>query len=564
VHPAWAQAAAAILAEYHRSVSEAYLEQGIFQTASPGRDATGTNRAELTGASTYAPVLQQIEELEERRSSGASTIVVLGISFLLFFVAGAAFWSWETLLVLIPVLLFHECGHYIAMRVFGYRNVRMFFIPLFGAEVSGRHYNVPGWKKAMVSLAGPVPGILLGVVLGAVAVAIDRPWLMSASLMLLLLNGFNLLPFVPFDGGWVAHAILFCRHPVLDVGFRVIAALVLIAGGWALGTRLLPMIGILMLLGAPIAFRTAQVAVKMRKRGLAADPEGARIPREAACQIIDELKPVMAEKVTAKQMAQTTLRVYENANTQPPSLRATIGIGVAYVVSFLLACVALFVLMVVQEMVSGSSANVRSIAPRQSVVSTEMLSMESPGSKPPSGRSRNTVIAAFATRDKAKRTFAAVVHRHPVRSRAMLVGQTIFLDLPPGDERARKSSVRRLRLHWAGTTVAREPFDVPFTLECVAPTEQIAGQVEAAIQAFNDDPESSAAHAPWAPQARQADGTGEPGAERYSARMRVHRTGRRLVFEPLAFNSPYDGFVALLEWLEGRGCAEFYFGVGGE
>ena len=70
---------------------------------------------------------------------------------------------------LIPILLFHEFGHYVAMRVFGYQDLRMFFIPLFGAAVSGRHYNVPGWKKAIVSLAGPVPGIGLGVALGAVS-----------------------------------------------------------------------------------------------------------------------------------------------------------------------------------------------------------------------------------------------------------------------------------------------------------------------------------------------------------------------------------------------------------
>ena len=35
------------------------------------------------------------------------------------------------------------------MRLFRYSNVKMFFIPLLGAAVSGRHYNVPGWKKVV-------------------------------------------------------------------------------------------------------------------------------------------------------------------------------------------------------------------------------------------------------------------------------------------------------------------------------------------------------------------------------------------------------------------------------
>jgi len=44
----------------------------------------------------------------------------------------------------------------------------MFFVPLLGAAVMGRHYNVKGWQKAVVSLAGPVPGILVGLGLAAV------------------------------------------------------------------------------------------------------------------------------------------------------------------------------------------------------------------------------------------------------------------------------------------------------------------------------------------------------------------------------------------------------------
>jgi len=63
--------------------------------------------------------------------------------------------NWEFTAWLVPILFIHETGHWIAMRVFGYRNLRMFFIPLFGAAVMGRHWNVPGWKKA--SYRWPAP-----------------------------------------------------------------------------------------------------------------------------------------------------------------------------------------------------------------------------------------------------------------------------------------------------------------------------------------------------------------------------------------------------------------------
>ena len=41
--------------------------------------------------------------------------------------------SVEMLAILVGVLFVHELGHWVAMRVFGYRNLKMFFIPFFGA-----------------------------------------------------------------------------------------------------------------------------------------------------------------------------------------------------------------------------------------------------------------------------------------------------------------------------------------------------------------------------------------------------------------------------------------------
>src|SRR5262245_1742921 len=72
--------------------------------------------------------------------------------------------SGRALFILVSVLLFHEAGHYAGMRLFGYRDVRMFFIPFFGAAVSGKRGDVAAWKEGIVLLLGPVPGIVVGFV----------------------------------------------------------------------------------------------------------------------------------------------------------------------------------------------------------------------------------------------------------------------------------------------------------------------------------------------------------------------------------------------------------------
>ena len=71
--------------------------------------------------------------------------------------------------VLLGVLLFHELGHYAGMRLFGYRDVRMFFIPFFGAAVSGRREGVAAWKEAIVLLLERAKLVVEGA--GAVGVA---------------------------------------------------------------------------------------------------------------------------------------------------------------------------------------------------------------------------------------------------------------------------------------------------------------------------------------------------------------------------------------------------------
>ncbi len=61
-------------------------------------------------------------------------------------------------------MLLHEAGHFFAMKVFGYRDVRMFFVPFLGAFVSGSPYTISQRQRTVTLLAGPVPGILVGII----------------------------------------------------------------------------------------------------------------------------------------------------------------------------------------------------------------------------------------------------------------------------------------------------------------------------------------------------------------------------------------------------------------
>ena len=108
----------------------------------------------------------------------------------------------------IAVLFIHETGHLIGMKILGYRDVRMFFIPFFGAAVSGVQKNASSTQQAIVALLGPVPGIVLGIGCAMLFFRTANDLYAETASSLLFLNGFNLLPFHPLDGGRVLDALL--------------------------------------------------------------------------------------------------------------------------------------------------------------------------------------------------------------------------------------------------------------------------------------------------------------------------------------------------------------------
>jgi Zn-dependent protease len=292
-----------------------------------------------------AAVLTALERLQNQRPSWWGALGVLAVSLVLYTGASRTEQAWDGVWMLIGVLFFHELGHYVAMRIFRYRNVRMFFIPFFGAAVSGRHYNSAGWKKAVVALAGPLPGIVIAAPLGVAGLVLDQPLLVQLASLSLILNGFNLLPFLPLDGGWIVHAVLFVRHPVLDVVFRVLAALALIAVSSLIGSWILIAAGVLMLLGIPLAWRLARIAHDLGQRGvvaLALDADS--IPREAALPILVEVRKALPANASPAVLAQNVANVFETLNAYPPGALASVAILGVHAASFV-AAVVLIVLL---------------------------------------------------------------------------------------------------------------------------------------------------------------------------------------------------------------------------
>ena len=495
----------------------------------------------------HPDVLAELDKLQNRRSSWGAAILILVVSLGLFVGAGSRSWlkDREFLLVVVGILFFHELGHYLAMRLFRYRNLKMFFIPMLGAAVSGQHYNVPGWKKVIVALAGPVPGIAAGVALGVAGVVNDYdPLMLKTAVVALILNGLNLLPVLPLDGGHVVHSMFFSRHPLLDVAFRVAAAAVLILVNLRLGDRVLMILGVLMLISVPAAYRTARVARELRLSGLpTASPDSQTVPTDVAQVITDRVQAAFPKRTGNKMLARHVLSVYETVNARPPGILATLCFGTVHVAALLVAVVGAAVFVLAQQPGGLSRANLERMAraadrtAREPQIAFDPAALRTAGVAPAAGAAgdlplrprfahpeeaspqprHRVLVAHFDACPSAEAAFDSAAARLPVDAGLLLFGQTVLLALPPaiGDDVRRQwfgefeSQTRRVFVDADGAP--------PLRLRCAAPSEAAAVEIERELAGYLHVPlQTESLMPPW-----------HPGDPRTPAERQGHHAARR-------------------------------------
>nr|MBA3936373.1 site-2 protease family protein [Planctomycetota bacterium] len=297
------------------------------------RKQRGGARSVVPAAIEADAVLRQ-EEMVERRVPAGSWLWMFLLTMLAFIAtAPLAIGSNIPVPLILAILLFHEFGHFLAMRACGYRDTRIFFLPLFGAAASGRKKDATIPQQVLVSLMGPLPGIVLGLALLAAVHADRGSPLFQAGLMLVAINLFNLLPVLPLDGGQILCRVLFARRPWLDLVFRALAAVAMVALGIATSPILI-YLGIFLAIGL---VHHRQIA-RLRSR-IMRDPAIAGLAGEPLTEAVSAA--VAQDAVTGRALFPQRLRMVRDitaALAQPCISTGTrVALLGAYVGAFLLA-----------------------------------------------------------------------------------------------------------------------------------------------------------------------------------------------------------------------------------
>ncbi|MBN1208356.1 MAG: hypothetical protein JXB05_26080 [Myxococcaceae bacterium] len=239
--------------------------------------------------------------------------------------------TWKDVVMLVGVLLFHELGHWLGMRLFGFQDVKMFFIPFFGAAVSGRNVGAQAWKEALVLLLGPLPGIVLGAFLIFWGAVVKSPPVVGAGQLFLFINAFNLLPIAPLDGGRLFQLLLFSRHRYLELGFSVFAALAMLGLSLLLETWVLGILAVFMLIGLPRQAKILSIAGGLRASTRGVEREPAELDEPAMRSLYSVSAPLIPEGTAAEVRLTPHVRamreVHQRARMRPPSALASLGLG---------------------------------------------------------------------------------------------------------------------------------------------------------------------------------------------------------------------------------------------
>jgi stage IV sporulation protein FB len=162
------------------------------------------------------PVLAEKQSNNLTRS--LSSLLIYAVLFYVIFDRNIAY-----IAAVLLVLLIHEFGHFFAMKLYNYQNIKLFIIPLLGAFVSGKKHQVSQKQMSIIILAGPVPGIIVGTVLYMMNKEYNNETLRMLSNVFIFINVFNLLPVFPLDGGRLLENLFIKNNHGIRMVFTILS-----------------------------------------------------------------------------------------------------------------------------------------------------------------------------------------------------------------------------------------------------------------------------------------------------------------------------------------------------
>lgn len=457
-----------------------------------------------------APVLRELIKQESRKWSLTATLTLLAITVGIFVIGGAAIWTVQFVAMVVVILFIHELGHLLAMKLFGYRDVKMFFIPFLGAAVTGRPVRVAAWKKVVVFLAGPIPGIVLGAAAVLGAYINGQEWLWQLAMLAIILNAINLLPVLPLDGGRVVELLLTSRHPMADLIFRIATVALLGLAYLVLQSWVLLFLAIIMAIGITHSYKIAAVAEKLRRAGpLPSADDGYHVPLPAADLICTHIKQALPKGLNASNTAKYITVIYDRITQRPPGALLTSGFLVFQAATLGIVLVGSLLLYLYGMPGSGNAFDLAARQPAYAYDPAQVQRWPAANRGDPAA-ARVTLVAVFDDAPAAQAVALNLKAQAPDSASLVQIGSVLLVELP-ADQPAWRTWLDQLEAAADPVLVHRDTLAVGFQVSGVATSDDHASQISDAFNQAVSIHWEAALLPPWHPAT-------PPSAEQVSAR----------------------------------------------
>jgi Zn-dependent protease len=219
---------------------------------------------------------------EDQGNVWLKSIISLGLYLVLGFYI---FKRLEMLLLITAIVIIHELGHFFAMKYYRYNDLGIFFIPLLGAYVSGSKREVSQRESAVILLAGPLPGIVIGIVFHLLF-QFDRTLALAdisyerIAQLFIFLNLINLFPIYPLDGGQLLNRVFLDEEGWLSKVFVFLSAALMVWLAWKLEFWILLIFPVMMLTRLQSDKKFTALEKKIEAEGINVDVAYENLPDE--------------------------------------------------------------------------------------------------------------------------------------------------------------------------------------------------------------------------------------------------------------------------------------------
>lgn len=279
----------------------------------------------------------------EKKSGSLGLLIV---TVIVFFSAQVISTKWQDVVILVGVLLFHELGHLAAMKLLRYTDLKMFFIPFMGAAVSGTNRNQTALKSCIVSLLGPLPGIVLSVFLYITFFLTKNYYVLQTAKVMILLNVFNLLPIMPLDGGRFVD-VLFVNRRHFRFVFSLLGAAAFLAMAVSSHAFFLGLLGILTIGLAVSNLKLHSISNDLKSEGISAASVTELIHDEDSLKhVLERIRPrfpkLFSPNIDAKGIFNKLTVVVDTLKYKPARFLPKAALLTTYVICTLASVVGMF------------------------------------------------------------------------------------------------------------------------------------------------------------------------------------------------------------------------------